>query len=101
VSEFLLLGTRPAPPPEMSPARAARDLATLAAWHRWLRRWGLLRSYAVRPPWLAGPRVCLVVRAAGPAAAARLAAGWGQAGGYQVTVLRLCDAATGEGPHGE
>jgi hypothetical protein len=41
------------------------------------------------------------VRAAGPAAAARLAAGWGQAGGYQVTVLRLCDAATGEGPHGE
>jgi hypothetical protein len=97
VSEFLLLGTRPAPAPEMSPARAARDLAALAAWHRWLRRWGLLRSYAVRPPWLAGPRVCLVVRAAGPAAARRLAAGWAQAGGYQVTVLPLRDGATGEG----
>ena len=97
MSEFLLLGTRPAPLPELSPARAARELVTLAAWHRWLRRWGLLCSYAVRSPWLAGPRVCLVVRAAGPAAAWRLAAGWEQAGGYQVTVLRLCDGATGEG----
>jgi hypothetical protein len=96
VSEFLLLGTRPAPSPEMSPAAAARDLVMLAAWHRWLRRCGLLRSYAVRPPWLAGPRVCLVVRAAGPAAARRLAAGWEQAGGYQVTVLRLCDGTIGE-----
>jgi len=95
VSEFLLLGTRPASPPEMSPARAARDLAALAAWHRWLRRWGLLCSYAVRPPWLAGPRVFLVVRAAGPAAARRLAAGWEQAGGYQVTVVPLRDAAAG------
>ena len=69
MSEFLLLGTRLAPSPELSPARAARDLTTLAAWHRWLRRWGLLRSYAVQPPWLAGPRVFLIVRATGPAAA--------------------------------
>ena len=97
MSEFLLLGSRPVPSPELSPAKAARDLTALAAWHRWLRRWGLLCSYAVRPPWLAGPRVFLVVRASGPAAARRLAAGWEQAGGYQVTVLRLCDAATGEG----
>jgi hypothetical protein len=37
------------------------------------------------------------VRAAGPAAAARLAAGWEQAGGYQVTVLQLCDGASGKG----
>jgi hypothetical protein len=81
----------------MSPARAARELATLADWHRWLRRWGLLRFYAVRPPWLAGPRVCLIVRAAGPAAARRLAAGWEQAGGYQVTVLQLRDGAASEG----
>jgi hypothetical protein len=96
VSEFLLLGTRPAPAPELGPARAARDLAALATWHRWLRRWGLLRSYAVRPPWLAGPRVCLIVRAAGPIAAQRIAAGWQRAGGYQVTVLQLCDGAIGE-----
>ena len=97
MSEFLLLGTRPAPSPELSPAKAARDLTALAAWHRWLRRWGLLCSYAVRPPWLAGPRVFLVVRATGPAAARRLAAGWEQAGGYQVTVVPLCDAAIGRG----
>ena len=97
MSEFLLLGVRPVPSPEVSPAKAARDLTTLAAWHRWLRRWGLLCSYAVRPPWLAGPRVFLIVRAAGPAAARRLAAGWEQAGGYQVTVLRLCDETTAKG----
>jgi hypothetical protein len=96
VSEFLLLGTRPAPAPELSPPQAARDLAALATWHRWLRRWGLLRSYAVRPPWLAGPRVCLIVRAAGPTAAQRIAAGWQRAGGYQVTVLQLRDGAIGE-----
>ncbi len=95
MSEFLLLGSRPVPSPELSPAKAARDLTALAAWHRWLRRWGLLCSYAVRPPWLAGPRVFLVVRATGPAAARRLAAGWEQAGGYQVTVVPLRDAAAG------
>ena len=95
MSEFLLLGVRPVPSPELSPAKAARDLTALAVWHRWLRRWGLLCSYAVRPPWLAGPRVFLVVRAAGPAAARRLAAGWEQAGGYQVTVVPLRDAAAG------
>jgi hypothetical protein len=96
MSEFLLLGVRPLPSQEVSPAKAARDLTTLAAWHRWLRRWGLLRSYAVRPPWLAGPRVCLIVRATGPAAGRRLAVGWEQAGGYQVTVVPLCDAAAPE-----
>ena len=97
MSEFLLLGTRPVVTREMSPARAAHDLAALAAWHGWLRRWGLLRSYAVRPPGLAGPPVCLIVRATGPAAARRLAAGWEQAGGYQVTVMPLCDATAAEG----
>ena len=97
MSEFLLVGVRPVPSPEVSPAKAARDLTTLAAWHRWLRRWGLLRSYAVRPPGLAGPPVCLIVRATGPAAARRLAAGWEQAGGYQVTVMPLCDATAAEG----
>jgi len=47
VSEFLLLGIRPVLPGELSPAGAARDLVALAAWHRCLRRWGLLRSFAV------------------------------------------------------
>jgi hypothetical protein len=94
VSEFLLLGTRPAAAREMSPARAAHDLAALTAWHGWLRRWGLLRSYAVLPPWLAGPRVLLLVRATGPAAARRLADGWERAGGYQVTIVPMCDGGT-------
>jgi hypothetical protein len=78
----------------MSPARAAHDLAALAAWHGWLRRWGLLRSYAVRPPWQTGPRVLLLVRATGPAAAQRLADGWERAGGYQVTIVPMCDGET-------
>jgi hypothetical protein len=51
----------------------------------------------VRPPWLAGPRVCLIVRASGPAAAQRLAVGWEQAGGYRVTIMELCDGAVGAG----
>jgi hypothetical protein len=90
VSEFVLLGMRPAACLEVSPAGAARELVALSAWHGWLRRWGLLRSYAVRPPWLSGHWVILIVRAAGPAAAGRLAAGLAHAGGYDVTVVRLC-----------
>jgi hypothetical protein len=89
MSDFVLLGTRPAVSPELSPAGFARELAALAAWHGSMRRWGLLRSYAVRPPWVAGHWVLLIVRAAGPAAAGRLAAGWRQAGGYDVTVVQL------------
>jgi hypothetical protein len=87
VSEFVLLGMRPAVGIEVSPAGAARELAALAAWHGWLRRWGLLLSYAVRPPSLSGHWVILIVRATGPAAAGRLAAGLGYAGGYDVTVV--------------
>jgi hypothetical protein len=97
MSDFVLVGTRPAVSPELSPVLVARELVALAAWHGSLRRWGLLRSYALRPPWLAGHWVLLIVRAAGPAAATRLAAGWRQAGGYEVTVVPLCDES---GPAG-
>jgi hypothetical protein len=93
VSEFLLLGLRPVVPGELSPARAARDLVALAAWQRCLRRWGLLRSFAVGSEGRAGPGTCLVVRVSGPAAAWRLAAGWERLAGYDVTVLPLVDAA--------
>jgi hypothetical protein len=93
VSEFLLLGIRPVLPGELSPARAARDLVALAAWHRCLRRWGLLRSFAVGHQGPAGPGACLIVRVSGPAAAWRLAAGWERLAGYDVTVLPLFDAA--------
>jgi len=93
VSDFLLLGIRPVVPGELSPARAARDLAALTAWHRCLRRWGLLRSFAVGHQGQAGPGTCLVVRVSGPAAARRLAAGWERLAGYEVTVLPLVDTA--------
>ena len=89
MNEFLLLGTRPAASGEMSPARAARDVAAVTAWHRWLRRWGLLRAFSVPADVTAQPRACLVVWASGPAAAHRLGAGWGRVTGYRVTVLPL------------
>jgi hypothetical protein len=93
VSEFLLLAARPAIPGELSPARAARDLAALAAWQGCLRRWGLLASFAVGRPGH-GPAACLVVRVSGPAAAWRLAAGWQRLAGYDdVTVLPLAGVA--------
>jgi hypothetical protein len=95
VSEFLLLGTRPAIPGELSPARAARDLAALAAWQGCLRRWGLLASFGVGRAGRGGPAACLVVRVSSPAAAWRLAAGWQRLAGYDVTVLPLADAADG------
>ncbi len=95
MSEFLLLGTRPAMPGELSPARAARDLAALAAWQGCLRRWGLLASFAVGRAGRGGPAACLVVRVSGPAAAWRLATGWQRLAGYDVRVLLLVGAAGG------
>lgn len=97
MSEFLLLGERPALTGEVPLGRVARDVAALVAWHWWLRRWGLLRSFAVPQDSPTELRVCLVVRASGYPAAKRLAAGWGRISGYRVTVLRLCQAAAGEG----
>jgi hypothetical protein len=93
MSEFLLLGTRLAAPAQLSPARAGHDLAALATWHGWLRRFGLLRSFAVRCGRHAEPAACLVVRVSGQAAAQRLAARWESLAGYQVTVLPLIDPA--------
>jgi hypothetical protein len=93
VSEFLLLGIRPVAPGELSPARAAGDLVALTAWHRCLRRWGLLRSFAVGQHSRSGPGACLIVRVSDPAAAWRLAAGWERLAGYDVAVLPLVDAA--------
>ncbi len=95
MSEFLLVGTRPAVTGEVSPRRAAQDLADLAAWHGWLRRWGVLRSFGVPRHPGAGPGVCLIVRASGFAVAQRLAAAWGRIGGYEVAVVELRRAAVG------
>ena len=95
MSEFLLLGIRPQTDREVSPAGLACDLAAAAAWHRWLRRWGVLRSFALPGEPVADLRACLIVQASGQAAATRLASGWGRVSGYRVTVTQLCDAAAG------
>lgn len=88
MSEFLLLAVRPASGAEVSLRRAAHDVIAVQAWHRLLRGWGLLRAFAFPDDSVAGVRACLLVRASGDAAAARLAACWGSVSGYQVTVLR-------------
>lgn len=90
MSEFLLLAVRPPGSAEVSLRRAAHDVVAVGAWHRLLRRWGLLRSFAFPDESVAGLRACLLVTASGQAAAARLAASWGDVSGYQVTVLPLC-----------
>ena len=95
MSEFLLLGARPPASSETSPARAAHDMAVVTAWHRWLRRWGLLRAFSLPQERTAELRACLVVWASGPAAAQRLGAGWGRVTGYQVTVLPLLVGCAG------
>ncbi|HYS32675.1 MAG TPA: hypothetical protein VEM58_10485 [Streptosporangiaceae bacterium] len=95
MSEFLLLGARPPGGGETSPRRAAHDVAALTVWHEQLRRWGLLRAFAVPPDSATGLRACLVIRASGHAAADRLAGEWERRSGYRVTVLRLSTAAPG------
>ena len=93
MSEFLLIGTRPPvseiQPGQMSPRQMARDLFALQAWHRCLRRWGLLRSFALPREDASELRACLIVSASGYQAAQRLAAGWSRASGYRVSVLLL------------
>jgi hypothetical protein len=94
MTDFLLVGTRRADRGELSPASAARDLLAMTTWHGWLRRWGLLRAFAVATePWPV-LRACLVVRASNRAAAEELATGWGCLGGYDVAVLALTDTAS-------
>lgn len=89
MSEFLLLAVRPPGSAEVSLRRVAHDVVAAGAWHRLLRRWGLLRSFAFPDESVAGLRACLLVTASGQAAAARLAASWTDVSGYQVTVLPL------------
>jgi hypothetical protein len=101
MSEFLLLGSRPAAlpaPGEASPGGVAHNVVALAAWHGWLRRWGLLRSFGLPPDPAGDVRACLIVRASGHTAAERLAAGWSRASGYQVILVPLSSRAEGRGP---
>lgn len=100
MSEFLLLGMRSQGDQEVSPARVAADVAAVASWHRWMRRWGLLRSFALPLEPCTGLRACLIVQASGTAAASQLASGWGRVSGYRVAVTPLWTNAAVEGGPG-
>jgi len=94
MSEYLLLGIRPQTDREVSPTSLACQVAAATAWHRWLRRWGVLRSFALPREPVADLRACLIIQASGQLAATRLASAWGSVSGYRVTVNQLCDPAS-------
>ena len=89
MSAYLLAGMRRPLDGELTLAAAARAVVAQARWHDWLRRWGLLESFALPRDPANEPRACLIIRATGDEAAARLAEGWEQVSGYRVTVLAL------------
>ena len=89
MSEFLLLAVRPPDGGEVPLTRAAHDVIALSGWHQLMRRWGLLRSFALPDEPVSGLRACLLVQASEQPAAVRLALGWGRLSGYDVTVLPL------------
>jgi hypothetical protein len=96
---FLLAGTRrpePGGSGELALGPAARGVVEAARWHGWLRRWGLLLSFALPCDPRAGIRACLVVAASDERAASRLAAGWATVTGYQVAVLTLTGEQAGK-----
>jgi hypothetical protein len=94
VSAYLLAGIRQPLDGELMLAAAARDVVTRMAWHGWLRRWGLLESFALPRDPAGEPHACLLIRATGDEAAVRLAEGWARVSGYRVTVLALSMPAT-------
>jgi len=98
MTRFLLAGTRPAlaSSGELALAAAAHRVVEAAAWHGWLRRWGLLLSFGLPRDPGAVLRACLVVAASDEQAAERLAAGWAAVGGYRVAVLPLTGERAGE-----
>jgi hypothetical protein len=99
MTEFLLVGTRQPEPGgsgELVLAAAAGRVVAGAAWHGWLRRWGLLLSYGLPAEPRAGLRACLVVTASDEHAAQKLAAGWATVSGYGVAVLALTGELAGE-----
>jgi hypothetical protein len=98
MSRFLLAGTGPtlSGSGEMALAAAAHRVVEAAAWHGWLRRFGLLLSFGLPRDPVAGLRACLVVAASDEEAAQRLATRWARVSGYRVAVLPLTDEGAGE-----
>lgn len=93
MSAYLLAGIRQRANGELTLRAAASDVVALTVWHGWLRRWGLLESFALQRDPASEPRACLVVRATGEEAALRLAEEWERVSGYRVTVLAVSTAA--------
>ena len=93
MSAYLLAGMRRSLSGELTLAVAARDVVAQTLWYGWLRRWGLLQSFALPRDPATEPRACLVIRATGEEAAARLAEEWERVSGYRVTVLTLSSAS--------
>jgi len=89
MSAYLLAGMRRPLDAELTLAVAARDVVAQTLWHGWLRRWGLLESFALPRDPATEPRACLVIRATGEDAAARIAGEWERVSGYRVAVLAL------------
>jgi len=89
----LLAGIRQRANSELTLEAAASEVVAQTVWHGWLRRWGLLESFALPRDPANEPQACLVIRATGEEAAVRLAKEWERVSGYRVTVLALSTAA--------
>jgi hypothetical protein len=86
MSNFVLLGARPFPHPELSPAPLGAAIAGAADFVASMRRWQLLDYFATGEAAADQPRAVLVAHASSPVAAAVLGAAWSRASGYDVTV---------------
>jgi hypothetical protein len=86
MSNFVLLGARPFPYPELSPAPLGAAIAGAADFVASMRRWRLLDCCATGEAAADQPRAVLVARASSPVAAAILGAAWSRVSGYDVTV---------------
>jgi hypothetical protein len=98
MTRFVLAASRPWPgdADELALAAVAHGVLAAARWHAWLRRWGLLLSYALPRDPQGALRACLVVLASDDHAAERLAAEWGNMSVCRVAVLPLTAAGAGE-----
>ena len=89
MSTFLLLGARPFPQSEVSPAQVGADIDRSREFISSLRRWQLLDSYGASMAEADEPRTALIMRASNRSAAVRVAAVWSRFSGFEVAVWPL------------
>jgi hypothetical protein len=95
MSNFVLLGARPFPYPELSPAPLGAAIAGAADFVASMRRWRLLDCCATGEAVTDQPRAVLIARASSPVAATALAATWSRVSGYDVTVWPVLTRCVG------